>query len=173
MSLFNQILGAINNPSQEASSGQLAGILGTVQNLSQNANADPSTIQSVLSIVGKYARPALQEKREAEGEQGTQSFINQFSGTGASNQAVNLLFSTPQIQQLVEEAEQRTGLNAATIQSLLPMLVPLVLNLLKTGNDNQNPEASNPVLNSFLDTDGDGDVDIADAMNMASRYLNP
>lgn len=173
MSLFNQIIGAINNPSQEANPGQLAGILNTVQNLSQGNNTDPSTIQSVLSIVGKYARPALQQKRETEGEQQTQAFVNQFSGTGANNQAVNLLFSTPQIQQLIEEAEQRTGLNAATIQALLPMLLPLVLNLLKTGANTEDPESSNSVLNSFLDTDGDGDVDIADAMQMASRYLNP
>ena len=36
----------------------------------------------------------------------------------------------------------------------------------------QNPEqGSNNVLNSFLDADGDGDVDIADFMGMASRFL--
>ncbi|MBE9127577.1 MULTISPECIES: DUF937 domain-containing protein [unclassified Coleofasciculus] len=173
MSLFNQILNAIDNPNQQANPSQLASIVSTVQQLSNNANTDASTIQSVLSVVGKYARPALQQKRQADGEQQTQSFVNQYSGTQPSTQAVESLFSMPQIQQLVQEAAQRTGLNAGMIQSMLPILVPLVLNFLQTGADAQNPQGSNSVLSSFLDSDQDGDVDISDAMKLASRYLNP
>ncbi|HBB34157.1 MAG TPA: hypothetical protein DDZ80_18245 [Cyanobacteria bacterium UBA8803] len=173
MSLFNQILSAIENPDQQGSPSQLGNIFNTVQQLSNNNNVDPSTIQSVLSIVGKYARPALQQKRETEGMQETQSFVNQFSGTQPSSQAVNLLFSAPQLQQIIQEIEQRTGLDAGMIQAMLPTLVPLVLNFLQTGTDTHNPQGSNSVLNAFLDTDGDGDVDIADAMQMASRYMNP
>jgi hypothetical protein len=59
------------------------------------------------------------------------------------------------------------------------MLVPIVLNLLKSGSSVHNPAAaqsasagSNPVLNSFLDANGDGNVDIGDAMSMAGRYLS-
>jgi hypothetical protein len=54
---------------------------------------------------------------------------------------------------------------------MLPILVPLVLKFLQSGNNTQNPQGSNPVLNTFLDADGDGDVDIADAMQMAGRYM--
>jgi hypothetical protein len=55
----------------------------------------------------------------------------------------------------------------------LPTLVPLALNFLKTGNSAQNPgNSSNSVLNSFLDADGDGDVDLGDALQMAGKYLN-
>ena len=171
MGLFDQILGAIENPSQQGSSGQLGEIFSTVQQLSNNSNTDPSTIQSVLSIVGSHARSALQQKRNNEGDQQTQSFVNQFGGTNPSSQAVQLLFSTPQIQQIAQEAEQRTGLSAGMIQSMLPILVPLVLKFLQSGNNTQNPQGSNPVLNTFLDADGDGDVDIADAMQMAGRYM--
>ena len=171
MSLFNQIINAIDEPTQVASSAQLGDILSTVQQLSNNSNTDPSTIQSVLSIVGSHARSALQQKRNNEGDQQTQSFVNQFGGTNPSSQAVQLLFSTPQIQQIAQEAEQRTGLSAGMIQSMLPILVPLVLKFLQSGNNTQNPQGSNPVLNTFLDADGDGDVDIADAMQMAGRYM--
>ena len=171
MSLFEQIINAIDNPTQQASSSQLGDILGTVQQLSNNTNTDPSTIQSVLSIVGGYARSALQQKRDNEGHGPTQEFVNQFGGTNPSTQAVQLLFSTPQIQQIAQEVEQRTGLSAGTVQSMLPILVPLVLKFLQTGSNTQNPQGSNPVLNTFLDADGDGDVDIADAMQMAGRYL--
>ncbi|MBD0345998.1 MAG: hypothetical protein ICV63_14485, partial [Coleofasciculus sp. Co-bin14] len=103
MGLFDQVLGAIANPNQQASPGQIGEILSTVNQLSNNANTDPSTIQSVLSIVGNSARSALQQKRQNEGDQQTQAFINQFGGTNPSTQAVQLLFSTPQIQQIVQE----------------------------------------------------------------------
>jgi hypothetical protein len=171
MGLFDQIINAIDNPSQQASSGQLGEILSTVNQLSNNANTDPSTIQSVLSVVGGYARSALQDKRANEGEQQTQQFVNQFGGTQPSTQAVQLLFNAPQIQQIVQEVENRTGLSSATIQSMLPFLVPIVLKFLQAGGNTQNPQGSNPVLNTFLDADNDGDVDIADAMRMAGRYM--
>src|SRR5919202_4001908 len=171
MSLFDQILGAIDHPSQQASPGQLGEILSTVQQLSNHANTDPSTIQSVLSVVGGYARSALQQKRDNEGQEQTQDFVNQFGGTNPSTQAVQLLFSTPQIQQISQEVEQRTGLSAGTVQAMLPILVPLVLKFLQTGNNTSHSQGSNPVLNTFLDADNDGDVDIADAMQMAGRYL--
>lgn len=171
MALFDQILGAINNPEQQASSGQLGDIVSTVQQLSNNSNADPSAVQSVFSIVGKYARSALQQKRDTTGNEQTQEFVNQFGGTRPSTQAVDFLFNAPQIQQIVQEAEQRTGLNSGTIQAMLPILVPLVLKLLQSGNSTQNPQGSNPVLQTFLDADGDGDVDMADALQMAGRYI--
>jgi len=66
MSLFDQIINAVGNPTQQASPGQLGDILSTVQQLSNNSNTDPSTIQSVLSIVGNYTRSALQQKRANE-----------------------------------------------------------------------------------------------------------
>ena len=171
MSLFDQILGAIDNPSQQASPGQLGEILSTVQQLSNHANTDPSTIQSVLSVVGSYARSALQQKRANEGEQQTQEFVNQFGGTQPSTQAVQMLFSTPQIQQMLQEVEGRTGLSSGTVQAMLPMLLPLVLKFLQTGSSTSPSQGSNPVLNTFLDADGDGDVDIADALGMAGRYF--
>ena len=58
------------------------------------------------------------------------------------------------------------------VLQLLPLAVPLVLNFLQSGANAQNPQAGgNSVLNSFLDADSDGDVDIADAIQMASRYM--
>jgi hypothetical protein len=171
MSLFDQILGAIDNPSRQASPSQLGDILSTVQQLSNNAHTDPSTIQSVLSVVGSYARSALQQKRANEGEQQTQSFVNQFGGTQPSSQAVQMLFGAPQIQQLVQEVERRTGLSSGTVQAMLPILVPIVLKFLQTGTSTTPSQGSNPVLNTFLDADGDGDVDIADALRMAGRHF--
>jgi hypothetical protein len=54
-------------------------------------------------------------------------------------------------------------LNFEKIQELLPSLVPLILSFLQS--------SGNPFLNKFLDIDGDGDVDIADLLKLASRFL--
>ncbi len=57
---------------------------------------------------------------------------------------------------------------------MLPVAIPLVMNLLKRGQgnaSNSSGAASNSVLNSFLDADGDGDTDINDMLLMAGKYL--
>lgn len=170
MGLFDQILSAVNNPNLQANMGQLESIVSTVQNLSTTTGTDPGTIQSVVGIVGNYVRGALQQKRDTEGNESAQALVNEYAGTDFDSQAVNSLFSPDMQQQLAGVAAQRTGLDASTIQQLLPVVVPVVLKFLQSGTNVQN-QAGNPVLNNFLDADGDGDVDIADAIQLASRYV--
>lgn len=172
MGLFDQIINAIDNSNQQGNAGQLGNILNTVQQLSNNTGTDPSTMQSALGIVGNYVRSSLQQKRVTDGDEAAQDVVNQFGGTNPNPQAVDSLFSHNMQQQVAGEVAQRTGLDSNMIQQLLPILVPIVLNLLRSGANAQNPQGGgNPVLNSFLDADGDGDVDLADAMQMASRYM--
>lgn len=172
MSIFNQIISAIDNPEREASTNQLGSILDTVQQLSGNYQTNPDAIQSAMSIVGNYTKSALQQQRNTGNLNQVNQLVNQFGGTRANAQVLSALFSNSQIQEMVQKISQRTGLNSQTIIALLPILVPLVLNLLKTGNKKGNVQtADNPVVSSFLDSDGDGDVDLNDALGMASRYL--
>ncbi|MUG92964.1 DUF937 domain-containing protein [Scytonema sp. UIC 10036] len=172
MGLFDQIINAIDNPNQQGNTSQLGNIINTVQQISGSTGTDSSTMQSALGIVGNYVRSALQEKQNTEGNEAAQDVVNEYGGTSPNAQAVDSLFPPFVQQQVADAVSQRTGLNAGMVQQLLPILVPLVLNLLKSGSNAQNPQAGgNSVLNSFLDSDRDGDVDIMDAMQMASRYL--
>jgi hypothetical protein len=171
MSIFEQIISAIDNSEREASSNQLGSILDTVQQLSTNHQTKPDAIQSAMSIVGSYTKSALQQKRNSGDLAEVNQLVNQFGGNQANSQVLSALFSNSQLQNMVEQISLRTGLNSKTILSLLPILVPLVLNLLKTGNKKGDMQAQNPVINGFLDSDADGDVDLTDAMRMASRYL--
>ncbi len=173
MGLFDQILSAIDNPNQQASPNQLGGILGAVDRLSGRQGVDAGTTQLAMSVLGSYVRSALQNVRSNSGDAQAQQIVNDFSGTSPNPQAVQSLFGAGQLGQVVEAIVQRTGLNSGTVQAMLPVLVPLVLNLLKTGSNAQNPnQGGNPVLSAFLDADGDGDVDITDTISMASRFLN-
>ena len=171
MSIFNQILSAIDNPEKEASTNQLGSILDTVQQLSGNYQANPDAVQSAMSIVGNYTKSALQQQRSQGGTAQVNQLINQFGGTQANSQVLSTPFNSSQLENMIQHISLCTGLNARTIQGMLPILVPLVLNFLKTGNDKRNIQGNNQVVSSFLDSDGDGDVDLKDAINMASRYL--
>ncbi|MFM9267199.1 DUF937 domain-containing protein [Tychonema sp. BBK16] len=173
MGLFDQILGAMDNPNQQASPNQLGSILGAVQQLSGNQGVDAGTTQLAMSVLGGYVRSALQNVRSQSGDAQAQQVVNQFSGTDPNPDAVQSLFGGGQLTQIVEDIVQKTGLNNSTVQAMIPVLVPIVLNLLQTGSNAQNPgQGGNSVLNAFLDADGDGDVDMTDTMSMASRFLN-
>ena len=171
MSIVNQILSAIDNPELEASGSQLGSIASTIGQLSQNYNANPDAIQSAMSIVGNYTKSALQEQRSHGDISQVNQLVNQFGGTRANSQILSTLFNSSQVQQMVAQISRRTGLNSQTIMALLPILVPLVLNFLKAGNRRGNVQGQNPVVSGFLDSDGDGDVDLNDAISLAYRYL--
>ncbi|BAY16567.1 hypothetical protein NIES21_23970 [Anabaenopsis circularis NIES-21] len=172
MGLFDQILGAVTNLNQQGGLGQLGDIINTLQQLSDRTGADSSTIQTVLGIVGNYVRSSLQEKQATSGADEAQALVNQYAGTSPNPQAVDSLFSGEMQQQVAETVSQRTGLDTGTIQQLLPSIVPVVLNFLQSGANAQNPQSgSNSILSSFLDADGDGDVDITDAIRLVSKYL--
>ncbi|MEO1145489.1 MAG: hypothetical protein AAFY26_07815 [Cyanobacteria bacterium J06638_22] len=172
MPLFDQIVGALNNPEQEASTGQLSTILNTVQQLSGGQSGNNQ--QVMMSIVGNYVRSSLRQKRASGGESQVDALLKQFAGTGANPAAVSALFSPDQQQHLSQDVAQRTGMNAGQVQGMLATLVPVVLNFLAAGQQQNTASAvgGNSVLNAFMDSDGDGDVDLGDAMSMASRYLS-
>jgi len=170
MGLFDQIVSAINNPNQQANPDQLGGILQAVEQLSRGQGTSPATTQTALSVVSRYVRSALQQK-QTSGDQ-AERIVNRYSGTTPNPQAVQDLFTPDQQQQVVQDTASRTGLSSSAIQAMLPLLVPLVLNLLQSGSSTQSSgRGTNSVLNAFLDSDRDGAVDLGDVMGLASQYL--
>ncbi len=176
MGLFDQVVGALNNPNQQASTDQLSGILNVATQLASSQGADSSSTQALMSIVGQFVRSSLQETSQTQGRSQAEALVEQFAGTSANGAALQTMFSQQQQQQLITVASQRTGIDASTIQSMLPVLVPLALNFLKTGASSQGTAQTagddNNVLNAFLDSDGDKDVDLGDALSLAGRFLN-
>ena len=171
MGLFDQVVSALNNPNQQANTNQIGGILGTVQQLASQQNMDTRTTQTLISVLGQHVRTALQEKRSTQGDSQVEDIVNQYSGTQASAEAVQSIFTPEQEQRTVADSTQATGLNAQTIQSLLPLLIPVVLNLLQTGASKQPGQGRNSVLSAFLDADQDGDTDIGDAISIAGQFM--
>ncbi|MEM8602381.1 MAG: hypothetical protein AAGF24_00910 [Cyanobacteria bacterium P01_H01_bin.121] len=176
MGLFDQIAGAISNPQAQASTGQLGSLLGVVQQLAGNQTANDTQTQAVMSVVGSFLRSSLQQQRSSQGAQQVEQVIDSYGGTTPNAAAVQALLSPQQQQQLAQTASAKTGLDAQMIQSMLPALIPVALNFLKMGSANAPNQAApqtggNSVLNSFLDADGDGDVDMGDMLANAQRFL--
>ena len=172
MGLFDQILASVSDPNQQGSAGQIGNILSTVQQLSGQHGADSSTMQTLMSVVGGYVQSSLQETRDTAGPDQAQALVNQFGGTSHNPAAVGALLNPIMQQQVVQDLMQRTGLSPQAIESMLPVLIPLALNLLQGGNNTQNPQAGNPLLNTFLDGNHDGNIDLGDALTMASQFMN-
>lgn len=182
MSLLNLIVNAIDNPEQEASADQLINIAKTLEKAGDNTETSIPVLESAMSILGKHTKSVLQEKRNEEGEASVEELVNQYGGNHTNSEAVSTIFSNDQLSRILAEISARTGINQNTLKSLIPLLLPLVLNLLKTGNQRPNypmsnqpnspqNQGQNSVLSGFLDTDRDGDVDIMDALSLARQYL--
>jgi hypothetical protein len=186
MSFFDQILTAIADPNQPASADGLGSILGAVQQASSQHGVEPDMMQSVVSLLGGAVQSSLQDQQDAHGSDHVMGILNQFSGGGSNTGAMNALFSPDMQQQVAGGISQKTGLDASVILGLLPMLLPVVLNLIQGGGQQgamgggmggggmtAQPAAAagNPLLNAFLDRDRSGSVDLGDALNMASQYL--
>jgi hypothetical protein len=176
MGMFDIIAGAIANPSTQGSNSQVGNILSAVQQIAGSQGASTAATPALMSTVGGFVRSSLQEKRQTQGNAAVEGLINQFAGTNPNVAAVQALFNQSQQSQVAEAVANKTGLNSQAIIAMLPVLVPLVLNLLKTGANKADAPAAqtaqgNPVLNAFLDGDRDGDVDLGDIMAQAGKFM--
>jgi hypothetical protein len=165
MSLFDAIVGAIADPDRQGSTDQLGSILGTVQSLAGSYTGDPGNSTNLMSAVGSVVQSALQNHQANVGTEGVENLVNQVAN-GDSN-PVQALFGG-QEQQIVDTIAQQTGIDANQISAMLPTMLPMVLQLLQSGNSSSG---GNSVLNAFLDSNQDGSVDLGDLMSQAGRFL--
>jgi hypothetical protein len=179
MGLLDQIMGAVANPNQQANPDQLSALFGAVQQMSGNHGVDASATQAVLSALGGQVKGALQQQQQAGGADAVAAIVNQLSGTNPNAGALDMLFGGNQ-QQVVQSVSQQSGVNASTIQAMLPALIPVVMGVLQSGAltggapggvPGAQAQGGNPILNAFLDGDRDGDTDLGDLMSMAGRFM--
>jgi uncharacterized protein YidB (DUF937 family) len=182
MGLFFDVLSAINNPNQQASIEGLSSMASAVQQLAGQNGLDPSTTQSLLSAVGGALGPVLKQQAASVGGASQLSgLIGQFAGANPMGQGSGGNFSMAGLQsmipaemqeQIINGIAQKTGVDAATIQNMLPSMLPIVMDFLNMGSPTPGTRGGNPLLNAFLDSDGDGNTDLGDVMKFAGRFLN-
>lgn len=171
MGLFDQVMKAVADPSRQASASQLTNILGAAKQIGAQNNADSDTMQQTMTVVGGFVRSALKEKRQTEGNSAAQALIEQGSANGAA--VIPQLFNNSQLTEMISAVASKTNLNTNQVQGILPMVLPLVMQFLSTGNKKGGAAVteSNPILTAFLDGDGDGDIDMGDMLGMAGKFM--
>ncbi|MGD1896370.1 MAG: DUF937 domain-containing protein [Phormidesmis sp.] len=171
MGLFDQVMKAVADPSRQASASQLTQILGSAKQVAKENNADADTMQQAMSVIGGFVRSSLKEKRQAQGNDAAQALIEEGSANGAA--VIPKLFSSGQLTEMISAVTDKTSLNTNQVQGILPMVLPLVMKFLSSGNAKGGVPATdtNPILTAFLDGDGDGDVDMGDMLGMAGKFM--
>lgn len=183
MNLFDAVSEALADPERETApsdvekfAGLLKGVLGASPEGGESTPPEiikPDQTQAVVGVLGSLLKNALTEKKAATGPAGIEDTLQQLgSGSGAVDILKNIL-GAGKVDAGIQQAGEKSGLNPQTIMAMAPVLMPVVLKLLKSGQKKSDATASadNPVLNAFLDSDRDGDVDLADALRLAGGYL--
>lgn len=174
MSLFFDLLSAINNPNQQANVSQLTSVMSSVQALTNNHNIPSSQLENVMSVAGNLIRPVMQQQQGAIGEGRLQNLLGQAANAGANGTILQSLISPQIMQQMGDTIAQRTGVSSSIIQSAMPSIISTVMGLLNMGAAKSSAwGGANPLLTTFLDQDRDGDTDLGDVMKFAKRFLNP
>jgi hypothetical protein len=167
MSLFQTILDSVANPQHAGTNADLGGLA----NLAQLIPGAGQNLQPILGAVGQHVQEALNEQQQAGGQGAAQQTVSNL----AQNQNVGIpeiqnFLGQDRLNSLVNGMSDRTGMGSQAILTLLPMLIPVVMRLLATGNHQTDPQAPNPVLNQFLGGQNGGAM-LGEVFQLASQFM--
>ncbi|MEM6252723.1 MAG: DUF937 domain-containing protein [Cyanobacteria bacterium P01_D01_bin.156] len=166
--MFFEILSAINNPNQQASVGQLEQVTTTVQQLAVSQGVNSQQMQSMMTVLGATLQPLLKQKQTQLGGSALTSML----GTADNADMVTSLIP-PQLQQrLAQTVAQKTGMNIGVAQTILPKLLPVIMQLLNMGAPTSSSvENSNSLLDTFLDGKRTNSTDFGNVLKFTNRFL--
>jgi Bacterial protein of unknown function (DUF937) len=170
MSFFQSILDSIESPNHAGSHQDLSGLMNLAQALPPGQGSQQS-LQPILGVLGTHLQDVLSQKQQDSGQTAVQQTVTNLSQPGVGLQEVENLFGQERFNGLINELSQRTGLNSQLILGLLPMVIPVLMKLLATGNHQTDSQAPNPVLNNFLGSNQNGGALLTEAFQFASRFL--
>jgi hypothetical protein len=168
MSLFQTILASIENPQHSGSTADLAGLA----NLTQFIPGGGANLQPILGVLGQHVQEALQEKQQNEGQAAAQQTVANLSqGQNVDVNQIQNFLGADRFNGLVGDIAQKTGINSQLIIEFIPVLIPMVMRLLATGNHQTDAQAPNPVLSQFLGGNQGGGAMLGEAFQLASQFL--
>jgi hypothetical protein len=176
MSLFDAVLASLNDPSRATQMSDLESLSSAFEGGSSSAN-------QVAGLIGGFLKPMLREQQALSGPESVDSLLHEIKQSADSPDRLRQVLGADRMDQMVGRAQQKTGLDASAILRLLPIVLPAIIGLLQSGRPAAAPEApaseagaqtgsqTNPILGQFLDSDGDGDVDMEDVVRLTSVFL--
>jgi hypothetical protein len=196
MNLFDTVLASLNDPRRATQPRDLESLnsaFGSVGSASTDTN-------QIAGLIGGFLKPMLREQQMTGGAQGVDSFLQSIKQNANSPDGLRNILGADRMDQMVGRAQRSTGLDPNSILRLLAVALPAVIALLQSGRPAAaapgtvptgaaspadatsatdatsvpSPTAgtqTNPILAQFLDSDGDGDVDMQDMLRLTSRFL--
>jgi len=192
MNFFDVLVSSIQDPQAGTQKSDLEGLLGALLGGSPSSapqasrQIPPQAAESLAGTIGSALKPALREAGQQGGIEGIDALLGSLKQNANSPQALERTLGRERMDQMVTQAQQKSGLPVDSIMSMLPVILPALVGLLQSGaRQGAAPSAqagvasgdpmaglgSNPLLNSFLDSDGDGDVDMQDLVRFGSKFL--
>jgi hypothetical protein len=193
MNFFDVLVSSIQDPQAGTQKSDLEGLLGALLGgepsgaPGQNRQLPPGAAEGLAGTIGSVLKPALREAGEQGGIQGIDALLGSLQQNANSPQALERTLGHDRMEQMVNQAQKKSGLPTDTIMQMLPVILPALVALLQSGARSGSPApaaqtgatagdplaglASNPLLKGFLDSDGDGDVDMTDLINLGSKFL--
>ena len=169
MSLFQSILDSISNPQHAGSNADLQGLLNLAQFIPGAQNAEQQ-IKPILDVLGPHIQDVLNQQQQTQGQAATQQTVANLSQPGVGVAELQNLFGADRFNSIVGEIAGRTGLDQQLILNALPMVVPVIMQLLAGGNHQSDPQVPNPVLNNFLGGQNGGAL-LTEVFGLASQFL--
>ena len=198
MNFFDVLVSSIQDPQSATQKSDLEGLLGAL--LGGAPGAAPAQARQIPSgaaeglagTIGSALKPALREAGQQGGIEGIDALLGSLKQNANSPQALERTLGRERMDQMVTQAQQKSGLPVDSIMSMLPVIIPALVGLLQSGaragaapsgpsapsartgataDDPFAALASNPLLKGFLDSDGDGDVDMQDLVRLGSKFL--
>jgi hypothetical protein len=169
MSFFDSIISAIQSP-QHAGSNQDLQSLANLTSMIPGLQGSQQQIQPILNVLGPHLQDVLKEQKQAEGAEAAQQTVTNLSQPGASVQDLQNLFGADRFNRIINQISQATGLNSQLILSALPMVIPVVMQLLAAGTHKTDAQAPNPVLNQFLGGQNGGAL-LNEVFQLAAQYV--
>jgi len=195
MNFFDVLVSSIQDPQSGTQKSDLEGLLGALLGAAPGAapqqsparQIPPGAAEGLAGTIGSVLKPALREAGQQGGIEGIDALLGSLKQNANSPQALERTLGRERMDQMVTQAQQKSGLPVDAIMSMLPVIIPALIGLLQSGARSGAPVptarsgaaagdplaglASNPLLQGFLDSDGDGDVDMEDLVRLGSKFL--
>lgn len=172
MPLHDLIARAVRDPMTQGNPGEMHRLLDVVDALPARLGTSTAGVRALIADVAAGVRESLRRERDRVAPEEIAGIVRRFGGTEPDPRAVDALLSREQRDELGATAAADTGLDAAQVAEVLPVIVPLVLKLLDTGGAcRPGEQCTNAVLEAFLAEDTEADPDMGEAVRLlAATY---
>jgi hypothetical protein len=158
MSFFDSIISAIQSP-QHTGSNQDLQSLANIAGMIPGLQGAEQQIQPMLSVLGPHLQDVLNEEKQTQGAAAAQQTVTDLSQPGVGVQDLQNLFGADRFNGIINQ-----------ILTALPLVIPVIMQLLATGTHQASAQAPNQVLNHFLGGQNGGAL-LNEVFQLASQSI--